>query len=206
MTEIDLRTLDFEDEESSYNGQDFAERYPVLFNISRLFLYSLCDDFANGPIFINFNDFKEPKEGETVICDDLFIECPIVAIGLILRDSSVPVLNAMIEKYPDDIEVDEHPEILLFMERLKHLKGFFSNIRDVSFDCCYMKFPEMSLNEESSGIAFRRQGKNIVLVTLPLSELDRAKQLLVKAVLKKRVPEGPEDVMKLMKTVLGGGE
>lgn len=200
---VDLRTLDLDE---SPKTVDFEGRYPLLFNIARLFLTSLGPEFENLPTVLEFEDFKDVKEDEVVVCDDLFSGAPLVGVGLILRDSVEPLLLKLKEDYDRLEQAEEKESCDQLLTRVRRLKDLFDSLREFAFSVCYVRFPNIDSEIENSGIAYRKYGENVVLVAMPATEVDKARNILLKAALKKTRVEGPQDAMALLKTLFGGDD
>lgn len=211
---VDLRTLSLDEDETP--KIDFGERYPLLFNVARLFLASLGPDFENLPTILTYEDFKDVKEDETIISEDIFTDVPITGVGLIVRDS----IESLLFKWKADFDEAEKKrdnegdckececsnECNQLLTRVKRLKDLFESVRDFSFNACYVKFADVDFSTENSGIAYRKHNGNIVLVSMPASDLDRARSVLMKAALKKTRIDGPQDAVALLKALFGGDD
>lgn len=193
VVDFDISKLDLEDRPENL----FREQYPEVFNTARFLLDAVgLKDLELDLEFLPLREYNE-DEGEVILCENLFTSQPFAAIFLVLRDTITKFA-----KSHEGADLDSMPSKKVTW--LKKVMKFHEDIIDIGWSSCYLTYPEVADDEETAGVGLRRYGNNISLVTYPPDELERAKRIFMKAVLKKKSHvEGPKDVEKVIKALMG---
>lgn len=122
---------------------------------------------------LDMSTFKAPEPDEVIICEDLFEELPAAGALLLCRDG----MHKMVAK-------DEKGEPIVNYENTFWLDSS-QRFKDAAFNIALCRWHKQYLNEETIGASFRLINDKVGITFRPADDIDRAKILLTKAVMKK---------------------
>ena len=121
---------------------------------------------------LDMSTFKEPKPEEIIICDDLFEELPAAGAFLLCRDAVRKMVS-----------LDEKGEPEMTYENTFWLDNS-GRFRDAAFTVVMGRWSKQYTGEDIVGASFRLINNKVACTFRPADDVDKAKMMLAKAMLK----------------------
>lgn len=127
---------------------------------------------------LDMSTFKEPEENEIVICDNLFEELPGAGALLLCRDAVRKMVT---------LDEKDEPEMTYENTFWLDASGRF---RDAAFNVAMARWHKQYMAEDTIGASFRLINGKVAVTFRPADDVDKAKMLLAKAMLKTASKKG----------------
>jgi len=127
---------------------------------------------------LDMSTFQAPKPEEIIICDDLFEELPAAGAFLLCRDAVRKLVS-----------LDEKGDPEMTYENTFWLDNS-GRFRDAAFNIAMARWSKQYMGEDTIGASFRLIDDKVAVTFRPADEIDKAKMLLAKAMLKQANVKG----------------